>query len=114
DISGFVESARPILIAFGLKVLGAIAAYIVGRMLIGFASNLVVRVLERQQVEPTVIRYIGSVITVALNIILVVAILGYFGVETTSFAALVAGLGIAVGDAWGGLLFYSSTVGFSL
>jgi small conductance mechanosensitive channel len=104
DIPGMLESTRPILIAFGLKVLGAIAAYIIGRMLIGFASNLVVRALERQKVEPTVIRYIGSVITVALNIVLVVAILGYFGVETTSFAALVAGLGIAVGAAWGGLL----------
>jgi small conductance mechanosensitive channel len=104
DIPGMLESARPILIAFALKVLGAIAAYIIGRMLIGFASNLVTHALERQKVEPTVIRYIGSVITVALNIILVVAILGYFGVETTSFAALVAGLGIAVGAAWGGLL----------
>ena len=104
DIPGMIESARPILIAFGLKLLGAIAAYVVGRMLIGFASNLVVLALERQKVEPTVIRYIGSIITVALNIILVVAILGYFGVETTSFAALVAGLGIAVGAAWGGLL----------
>ncbi len=104
DIPSMLESARPILIAFGLKLLGAIAAYIVGRMLIGFASNLVVMAMERQKVEPTVIRYIGSIITVALNIILVVAILGYFGVETTSFAALVAGLGIAVGAAWGGLL----------
>jgi len=104
DIPGMFETARPILIAFGLKVLGALAAYIIGRMLIGFASNLVMRTLERQKVEPTVIRYIGSIITVALNIILVVAILGYFGVETTSFAALVAGLGIAVGAAWGGLL----------
>src|SRR6185503_19373381 len=46
----------------------------------------------------------GSLISVALNIILVVAILGYFGVETTSFAALVAGLGVAIGAAWGGLL----------
>jgi small conductance mechanosensitive channel len=55
-------------------------------------------------VDPTIIRYVGSVISVALNIILVVAILVYFGVETTSFAALVAGLGIAVGAAWGGLL----------
>ena len=73
-------------------------------MLIGFASSLVMKAMERQKVEPTVIRYIGSIITVALNIILVVAILGYFGVETTSFAALVAGLGIAVGAAWGGLL----------
>jgi small conductance mechanosensitive channel len=104
DIPGMLETATPMLIAFGLKVLGAVAAYIVGRMLIGFASNLVMRALEQQKVEPTVIRYIGSVVTVALNIILVVAILGYFGVETTSFAALVAGLGIAVGAAWGGLL----------
>ena len=104
DIPGTIETAKPILIAFGLKVLGAIAAYIVGRMLIGFASTLVTKALEHQNVEPTVIRYIGSIITVALNIILVVAILGYFGVETTSFAALVAGLGIAVGAAWGGLL----------
>jgi small conductance mechanosensitive channel len=104
DIPGMLETAGPMLIAFGLKLLGAIAAYIVGRILIGVASNLVLRALERQKVEPTVIRYIGSVITVALNIILVVAILGYFGVETTSFAALVAGLGIAIGAAWGGLL----------
>jgi small conductance mechanosensitive channel len=104
DIPGMFETARPMLVAFGLKLLGAIVAYIIGRMLIGFASNIVVRVLERQKVEPTVIRYIASIITVALNIILVVAILGYFGVETTSFAALVAGLGIAVGAAWGGLL----------
>jgi len=104
DIAAMVESARPVVVAFGLKVLGAIAAYIVGRMLIGVASNLVVKALERQKVEPTVIRYIGSFVTVALNVILVVAILGYFGVETTSFAALVAGLGVAIGAAWGGLL----------
>ena len=104
DVQNWFDTAKPLVIAFGLKALGAIAAYIVGRMLIGFASNLVTRALERQKVEPTVIRYIGSIITVALNIILVVAILGYFGVETTSFAALVAGLGIAVGAAWGGLL----------
>ncbi len=99
-----IETARPVVVAFGLKLLGAIAAYIVGRMLIGFAGTLVTRVLERQRVEPTVIRYIGSIVTVALNVILVVAILGYFGVETTSFAALVAGLGVAIGAAWGGLL----------
>ena len=104
DIPGMFETARPMLVAFGLKLLGAIVAYIVGRMLIGFASNILVRVLEKQRVEPTVIRYLASIITVALNIILVVAILGYFGVETTSFAALVAGLAIAVGAAWGGLL----------
>jgi len=104
DFSGFIESMLPVVIAFGLKVVGAVVAYIIGRKLIGFASTLITHALERQQVEPTVIRYIGSIVTVALNVILVVAILGYFGVETTSFAALVAGLGVAVGAAWGGLL----------
>jgi hypothetical protein len=39
-----------------------------------------------------------------LNIVLVVAILGYFGVETTSFVAILAAAGIAIGMAWGGLL----------
>jgi small conductance mechanosensitive channel len=45
-----------------------------------------------------------SFINVALNIALVVAILGYFGVQTTTFAALVAGAGVAIGAAWSGLL----------
>jgi len=104
DFAAMVDNARPVLVAFGLKVLGAIVAFIVGRMLISMASNLLVKVLERQRVDPTVIRYLASIVTVALNVVLVVAILGYFGVETTSFAALVAGLGVAIGAAWGGLL----------
>jgi small conductance mechanosensitive channel len=104
DVHQMIETASPIIVAFGLKVLGAIVVFIVGRWLIGHAAGLVTRLMERQQVDPTLTRYTGSIIVVALNIILVVAILGYFGVETTSFAALVAGLGIAIGAAWGGLL----------
>ena len=98
------ETAKPVLVAFGLKVLGAIALYIVGRWLIGIAGTLIQKALERQKVEPTVIRYVGNAISVALNVLLVIGILGYFGVETTSFAALIAALGIAIGAAWGGLL----------
>ena len=60
--------------------------------------------MTRQKLVPTVQRYLVSFITVSLNIILVVAFLGYFGVETTSFAALVAGAGVAIGAAWSGLL----------
>jgi small conductance mechanosensitive channel len=66
--------------------------------------RLVQHALEKQKVDPTLLRYVGTVISVLANIALVVAILGYFGVETTSFAALLAGAGIAIGTAWGGLL----------
>ena len=103
-LAGWMDQAQPILIAFGLKVLGAIAVFVVGRWLIGLATRLVAAAMARQQVDPTVQRYLVSFIAVALNIILVVAILGYFGVETTSFAALVAGAGVAIGAAWSGLL----------
>jgi len=104
DIQGMLNTAGAQLVTFGLKAVGAIAVWIVGRYLIGLAVRLVSAALTRQNVEPTLLRYIGNVVSVTLNVILVIAILGYFGVETTSFAALIAGAGIAIGAAWGGLL----------
>jgi small conductance mechanosensitive channel len=89
---------------FLLKVLGAIAVWVIGRRLIHFAIMFSMRALRRQSVEETLLVYIGSTISVLLNVALVIAILGYFGVETTTFAALVAGAGVAIGAAWGGLL----------
>jgi len=103
-VTTWIEQAQPILVAFGLKALGAIAVFVVGRWLISIVTTLVGAGMTRQKLDPTVQRYLVSFITVSLNIILVVAILGYFGVETTSFAALVAGAGVAIGAAWSGLL----------
>jgi small conductance mechanosensitive channel len=90
--------------AFAVKILSAIAFWIVGRWLIGFAVSMVQRALGRQKVDPTVLRYVGSAITVTLNIILVIGILGYLGMQTTTFAALLAAVGLAIGMAWSGLL----------
>ena len=104
DFSNLYETSKPIVVAMGLKIAGAIVIYIVGRMLIGLVGTIITKAMERQKIEPTVIRYFANAIAVALNVMLVVGILGYFGVETTSFAALIAALGIAIGAAWGGLL----------
>ena len=93
-----------ILIGIGLKVAGAIVVWVVGRWLISLSMRLLSAGLTRQHVEATLIRYLISFLTIALNIILVVAILGYFGLETTSFAALIAAAGVAIGAAWAGLL----------
>ncbi len=104
DLQKIVDVAGPVVMALGLKIIGAIAAWIAGRWLIGVAVNIVSSAMERQKIDPTLTRYMGSVIAVVLNIVLVVGILGYFGIETTSFAALMAAMGIAIGAAWGGLL----------
>src|SRR5689334_5075130 len=99
-----MATAGATLTVFGLKILGALLAWLVGRYLISLAVRLMSAALSRQHVDPTLLRYLGNIVSVALNIVLVVAILGYFGVETTSFAALVAAMGIAIGAAWAGLL----------
>lgn len=104
NIQGMLDTAGVQLTTFGLKVAGAIAVWIVGRYLIALAVRLVSAALTRNNVDPTILRYLGNIISVTLNIVLIIAILGYFGVETTSFAALVAGAGVAIGAAWGGLL----------
>jgi small conductance mechanosensitive channel len=104
DLNKIMETVTTIGIAFGLKALGAIVVWVVGRYLIGLAVRLVSASLERQRVDPTVLRYLGTVISVTLNIVLVIAILGYFGLETTTFAAVMASAGVAVGLAWSGLL----------
>ena len=104
DFSRYQDLIATAATELGLKILAAIAFWVIGRWLIGLAVGMVRRALEKQKVDPTVLRYVGSIVTVTLNILLVIGILGYFGVQTTTFAALVAGAGIAIGAAWAGLL----------
>ncbi len=104
DVNALMESAAATLMGVAWKVLGAFVLWLVGRWLIGFVARLIGGALARQQFDVTLTRYILTGITVVLNVALVVAILGYFGVETTTFAALIAAGGVAIGVAWGGLL----------
>ena len=69
-----------------------------------FALNIIGRGMTKQKIDPTLIRYIQNAVGAILNIVLVIAILGFFGVQTTSLAALIAAAGIAIGMAWSGLL----------
>ena len=112
NLGQYQQLAITYITAVGTKILAAIVFWIVGRWLIGFVGRMLQQALERQKVDPTLMRYIGNFVRVTLNIVLVVALLGYFGVQTTSFAALVAGIGIAIGAAWGGLLSNLAAGGF--
>jgi small conductance mechanosensitive channel len=104
DLNAMTQTVTTILTTVGLKILGAIAIWMVGRWLIGVALRMIGSALRKQKIDPTLIRYIHSTVAALLNIVLVIAILGFFGVETTSFAALIAAAGVAIGMAWSGLL----------
>lgn len=87
-----------------VKVLAAIAFWVVGRWLIGRVIRVMQAAMGRNHVDPTLTKYLGSIVAIALNIALVLGILGYFGIQTTSFAAMLAGVGVAIGAAWSGML----------
>jgi len=91
-------------IRVGVRVLGAIVLWIVGRAVINFVGRIITRSLASHHLDPTLGRYIASAVSIALNIVLIIAVLGIFGVETTTFAAVIAAAGVAIGIAWGGML----------
>jgi len=92
------------LVPFGLKVIAAIAIWIIGGMLVNALAKVVRRVLTARQFEKTLINYATSAIQVILRILLVMGILEVCGIPTTSFAAMIGAVGVALGVAWSGLL----------
>jgi len=92
------------LLDVAMKVLAALAFWIVGRWIINRVVRVIQAAMGRHHFDPTLTKYLGSIVAITLNIALVLGILGYFGIQTTSFAALLAGAGLAVGAAWSGLL----------
>jgi small conductance mechanosensitive channel len=104
NLNAMMQTLTAVLTSVGLRLLGAIAIWIIGRWLIAVALRMMGSALRKQKIDPTLVRYIHSAVAALLNIVLVIGILGFFGVETTSFAALIAAAGVAIGMAWSGLL----------
>lgn len=104
DMQAIQHFLSTTLVELGIKILAAVAFWVIGRWLIGRVISLIQASMNRNHVDATLTKYLGSIVAVALNIALVLGILGYFGIQTTSFAAMLAGAGLAIGAAWSGLL----------
>ena len=101
DLSALVVST---IVPFVLKLVGAVALWIAGGWLIQLAMRIVRKSLRSSSLDATVVGYLINILAAVLRVILVVAILGFFGIQTASFAALLAGAGVAIGAAWSGML----------
>lgn len=88
----------------GKDLLGAVIIYVVGRFIIKQISHLLAKLLEKRKLEISVQTFLKSLVNLLLNLVLAFAIFGKLGVETTSFAALLASAGVAVGMALSGNL----------
>ena len=92
------------LVPLGWKLLGGIAVWIIGGWIIRLVGAALGRVLDARQVDRTLASYVRASANVLMKVLLLIAVFSVLGIEITSFAALLAAVGIAIGAAWSGLL----------
>ncbi len=114
QMNAWMEPAIGLAYDIGIRLLGAIALWIVGRFAISMIKRMISKSLARQSVDVTLTNYVDSAMGVLLNVILLVMVLSVFGVETTTFAGLLAAGGVAIGMAWSGLLAHFAAGAFLL
>lgn len=90
--------------SFLFSLAGALLLWLVGTRIIRFLQSLLRNNLERKHVDPTLVRYADSSLGVGLNVLLFISVLSTMGVQTSTFAAVLAAAGVAIGLAWSGLL----------
>jgi small conductance mechanosensitive channel len=96
--------ARTYLLPLGWKLIGAAAVWIVGGWVVRVIRLALGRFLNARHVDTTLVRYLDASANVLMKVLVLVAVLSVLGIETTSFAALLAAVGVAIGAAWAGLL----------
>lgn len=99
-ISSLIEQGSHL----GWTIIKAIIVFLVGRFVIKMINKLVRRILTKRDFDPSVKTFMGSLVNVTLMILLIISVVGALGVQTTSFAALLASAGVAVGMALSGNL----------
>ena len=87
---------------FGLKVLAALALFLIGGWIIKLIKRAMNRGLLRRKAEPVIISFVGSLVSVTLWILLIILTISTLGINTTSLAALLAAGGMAIGMALSG------------
>ncbi len=100
----YVEQAQQLIIAYGAKIIGALAILIIGIWVSKLVANSFFKLMTKRKVDITLTKFVTSFIKVALTIFVIIASISQVGVETTSFIAVLGAAGFAVGLALQGSL----------
>ena len=104
EVQQLIAKAYELGTEFGVKILAALAVFIIGRWVTKFIVNLIRKLMDKRQVDPTVTKFVRNLIYFALLTFVVLAALGLLGIQTTSFIAVIGAAGLAIGLALQGSL----------
>jgi len=99
-----METAVELLSSWGLSVVGAIALFVIGRIVAGWVRRSTTKALARANTDASLIPFFASMVYYVVLAVVLIAVLSLFGIETTSLIAVVGAAGLAVGLALQGTL----------
>lgn len=100
----FIDQVITLGVEAGKSILLALVIYVVGKFIINLANRMVAKMMERRKMDATIQSFLKSFVNILLTILLVITVVSALGVNTTSFAALLASVGVAAGMALSGNL----------
>lgn len=104
NIDSLLKQLMTMGVEAGKSILLAIVIYMAGKFIIKFINRLIRQMLERKGVDATIQSFVKSFMNILLNVLLIITVISALGVNTTSFAALLASVGVAAGMALSGNL----------
>jgi len=104
DYQKWIDKGIELGSAYGIKLIGAVVIWIIGSWIIKKLKNVLGKVMSKSNYDESLQRFLKNLVGWGLKVLLIVVILGHLGIETTSFAAILAAAGLAVGLALQGSL----------
>ena len=103
-VNDFIAKALNAGIDLGGRILAALIIFFIGKYLINWVNKLFAKMLQNRNVDASIQSFLKSIVNITLLVMLFLAVIGKLGIELTSFAALLASVGVAVGMALSGNL----------
>jgi small conductance mechanosensitive channel len=103
-MEAMLPQIKEIFAIYGIRVIAALAIFIIGRWVAKGLRNLLRRIMKRNQVDKTLISFVCSLVYVLLLAFVIIAAINKLGIQTTSFIAIIGAAGLAIGLALQGSL----------
>jgi small conductance mechanosensitive channel len=104
DFNNIIPNLQAFAALYGLKIIGAIVIFVVGRWVARALRNMIKKMMAKGNVDETLISFVGNLTYIALLAFVIIAALSQLGIQTTSFIAVIGAAGLAIGLALQGSL----------
>lgn len=100
----YLNVAGDFIVTYGIKLIGAVVALIIGLLIIRWLTGIIVRIMEKKNVDESLRGFLKGLFNITLKILLIISIASMVGIQMTAFIAIIGAVGLAFGLALSGTL----------